>query len=80
MDLVGTITLSFYFLENPRRNAGSQIPRKVVDLLDTVPEKAVKGEAISHQLRYEDPSAHLSSRLGLLSADAMIAFALHRTL
>jgi hypothetical protein len=31
--------------------------------MDTVPDKAVKGEALSHQVRYEDPPPQQSSTL-----------------
>lgn len=77
--MVGTITLSFYFLEHPRKSSEGRVPRKVVDLINTVPEKAVKGEALTYQLRYETLLAHtsLSGRLSL--ANFMIASARHRT-
>jgi hypothetical protein len=55
LDDLGTITLEFRFLENIQRNKDIRVPRKVVDDIGIISEKAVKGEALSHQTRYHSP-------------------------
>jgi len=52
LDLMGTITLKFYYLENAHKNENFHLPRRMVDGIGTVSEKAVKGQALSHQMRY----------------------------
>ncbi|KAF2710613.1 hypothetical protein K504DRAFT_454880 [Pleomassaria siparia CBS 279.74] len=49
LELMGTITLSCYFLKNAKKNETFISPRKVIDNLGEVPERAVKGETLSHQ-------------------------------
>lgn len=46
---VGIITCEFYFLNNPRRNTGVYGAQKDVEALKSVSEKAIKGDALSHQ-------------------------------
>ncbi|CAN9270990.1 unnamed protein product [Alternaria alternata] len=49
MRLVGIITCEFYFLNNARRSAKTNFVHKELEKLDTVNEKAIKGESLSHQ-------------------------------
>ncbi|KAF2651342.1 hypothetical protein K491DRAFT_665706 [Lophiostoma macrostomum CBS 122681] len=56
LDSVGTITLQFFFL-NPvlKHTRNPKLVKKVMQLKDEVPEKAVKGDAITHQAGIKDP-------------------------
>lgn len=47
--LVGIITCEFYFLNNARRSPRTNFVHKELEKLDTVNEKAIKGESLSHQ-------------------------------
>ena len=47
--LVGIITCEFYFLNNARRSAKTKFVHRELEKLDTVNEKAIKGESLSHQ-------------------------------
>lgn len=49
---VGTITLDFYFLEMTRLNKRPKLMEKEVHDLGVVREKAIKGETLSHAVRY----------------------------
>ncbi|KAI5379955.1 hypothetical protein J4E82_001502 [Alternaria postmessia] len=49
IQLVGIITCEFYFLNNARRSAKTKFVHKELEKLDTVNEKAIKGESLSHQ-------------------------------
>ncbi|KAF2117494.1 hypothetical protein BDV96DRAFT_685220 [Lophiotrema nucula] len=60
LDSVGTIELSFWFCENASRNVVPKIPPKKLNHLGVVPEKAVKGESISHQACLGQPEASSS--------------------
>jgi len=46
---VGIITCEFYFLNNPRRNPHLHGAQKDIEELPSVSEKAIKGDALSHQ-------------------------------
>ncbi|KAI4685193.1 hypothetical protein J4E81_009006 [Alternaria sp. BMP 2799] len=46
---IGIITCEFYFLDNARRNPKMVFVQKELEKLDTVNEKAIKGESLSHQ-------------------------------
>lgn len=46
---IGIITCEFYFLNNPRRNSHLHGAQKDIEALQTVSEKAIKGDALSHQ-------------------------------
>jgi hypothetical protein len=48
----GTISCSFYFLNDPKPNHKLRGARKSMEELPTVDEKAVKGDALSHQATY----------------------------
>ncbi|RYN23470.1 hypothetical protein AA0112_g9379 [Alternaria arborescens] len=47
--LVGIITCEFYFLNNARRSPRIEFVHQELEKLDTVNEKAIKGESLSHQ-------------------------------
>ncbi|RYN76430.1 hypothetical protein AA0117_g5479 [Alternaria alternata] len=49
IQLIGIITCEFYFLNNARRSAKTKCVHKELEKLDTVNEKAIKGESLSHQ-------------------------------
>jgi len=46
---VGVITCEFYFLDQPQRNPNVQGAHKEMEELPPISEKAIKGDAISHQ-------------------------------
>lgn len=46
---VGVITCEFYFLNNPRPNPHLYGTQKDIEELDVISEKAIKGDALSHQ-------------------------------
>lgn len=46
---VGIITCEFYFLDNPTRNKNLRGMRKDIETLPPISEKAIKGDALSHQ-------------------------------
>ncbi|KAF1937305.1 hypothetical protein EJ02DRAFT_458833, partial [Clathrospora elynae] len=46
---VGIITCELYFLDNAQRNQQIRFARKELEKLETVNEKAIKGESLSHQ-------------------------------
>ncbi|CAG5182045.1 uncharacterized protein ALTATR162_LOCUS9964 [Alternaria atra] len=47
---VGTITCEFYFLDNARRSPKTSFVHEELEKLDTVNEKAIKGDSLSHQV------------------------------
>jgi hypothetical protein len=49
---VGTITCEFYFLDNARRSPKTSFVHEELEKLDTVNEKAIKGDSLSHQVMY----------------------------
>ncbi|CAN9282483.1 unnamed protein product [Alternaria alternata] len=49
MRLVGIITCEFYFLNNAKRSPRTNFVHQELEKLDTVNEKAIKGESLSHQ-------------------------------
>ncbi|KAF1830661.1 hypothetical protein BDW02DRAFT_601471 [Decorospora gaudefroyi] len=49
LESVGIITCEFYFLENLRCSPRFRSLRKELERLETVNEKAIKGESLSHQ-------------------------------
>ncbi|KAF2833541.1 hypothetical protein CC86DRAFT_415385 [Ophiobolus disseminans] len=51
---VGIITCEFYFLNNPRRNTHLHGAQKDIEELHSVSEKAIKGDALSHQTVLSD--------------------------
>ncbi|KAF2740601.1 hypothetical protein EJ04DRAFT_597545 [Polyplosphaeria fusca] len=55
VDHVGTIELSFFFLENARRNKPLPTERKALLQIEKLSEKAVKGESMSHQTCLQPP-------------------------
>jgi hypothetical protein len=46
---VGVITCEFYFLDQPQRNRDLHGAHKEMKELPPISEKAIKGDAISHQ-------------------------------
>lgn len=50
LEPIGIITCEFYFLENAQKNPERRcVDGKKLEVVDGVDEKAVKGEALSHQ-------------------------------
>jgi hypothetical protein len=58
LQAVGTITCTFYFLNNPIRNRYLRGAHKDMCGLPSVSEKAVKGDALSHQATRVPQQAH----------------------
>jgi hypothetical protein len=50
---VGIITCELYFLNNPQRNPEIHFAQKELEKLETVNEKAIKGESLSHHAVYD---------------------------
>jgi hypothetical protein len=46
---IGIITCGFHFLNNPQHNPHLHSAHKELEKLPTVSEKAIKGDALSHQ-------------------------------
>jgi hypothetical protein len=49
LEPVGIITCNFYFLDNAQRNPEIHFAQQELEKLDTVNEKLVKGDSLSHQ-------------------------------
>lgn len=46
---MGIISVGFYFLDAPQRNYSPQKPGRCMEALPPIDEKALKGDALSHQ-------------------------------